>query len=176
MNSATPAASGRAGTGLQGIKAGGGNIFRPTLNRSRLGLLVRFLPLVILIACAASPAHANGVVGTIANGEIKYGTVTSTGYDTYSFTSNSAKDILVSVAETGTHDSHFLPQIYITNPPGGDGGHGYSIYRKTILTGGASGSWSVKVSRSDSTFSTGGTYAVSVVVMDGSAISITPPN
>jgi RHS repeat-associated protein len=75
MSSVTPAATGRAGAGFQDIKAGTGNIFRAVLNRSRLWLLVRFLPLVMLIASAAFPAHANGVVDTIGNGEIKYGNV-----------------------------------------------------------------------------------------------------
>ena len=55
MNPIQPAAQLRAGTGFRDSKAGTGSIAHCASNRSRLWLLVRFLPLVILTVCLGAP-------------------------------------------------------------------------------------------------------------------------
>ena len=83
MNSIQPAAHARAVTGFRDSEAGTRSIAHCAWNRSLLWLLVRFLPLVILTSLSIAPAQANGVAGTVANGQTVNGVVTDKGIDNW---------------------------------------------------------------------------------------------
>src|ERR1700716_392755 len=90
------------------------NEIRKAKSRSLLSLLVRFLSLLMLTCGSVNTAHANGVNDTIGNGEVKTGTVTTTGVDTYTFQVNTAGNIFLSDGEVGTHA--FDPVVKIYDP------------------------------------------------------------
>jgi RHS repeat-associated protein len=171
MNSASPAASGRAGIGPRDITAGGANIARRAFSRSLLWLLVRFLPLLILTCQGISPAHANGVNTSIGDGEIKTGRITTTGVDTYTFPVNSTSSgLFFMISETGTHDSLFTPEIDIYRPVGTLYNYTWGAYYayQRIDAAPVTGTWSIQVKRHDTSPGTsGGYYAVTVMTMPG---------
>ena len=80
MNSLNTTASGRADVRFQDIQAAGRNAARSAINRSRLW---RLLPLLVLTCGSVNPVHANGLIGTIANGQTVTGIVTGSGVDSY---------------------------------------------------------------------------------------------
>ena len=150
MNSITPAAAGRAGAGFQVIKAGPGIIFRAVWHRCLLWLLVRFLPLVILTCLNTSPAQANGVTGTIGNGQTVTGNVTGDGFDTYTITSPiGGSSFVLSIGETGIHDTNFLPAIDLTGPGSSTPGVARPLNAKLEEINAAAGTWTVNVRRGD---------------------------
>src|ERR1039458_9493392 len=111
MNAIQPAAHVRAATGFTDSKAGTGSIVSFARNRCVLWLLVRVLPLVMLTCWNVAPARADGVKGTIANGQTVNGTIIGTGADTYTFHAVAGGAFVIAVAETGPHDSSFVPEI-----------------------------------------------------------------
>jgi hypothetical protein len=169
MNAIQPAAHARAVTGFANSKAGAGSIVSCAWNRSLLWLLVRFLPVVILSCLSITPAHADGVSGTISNGETKSGTVTETGVDSYSFTiPKDGGSFVVSVGETGVHDPHFVPMIDLVKPGGIDKrGMARSLQERLEETKAAAGPWTVKISRLGGNGTSGGAYALTLIQVPG---------
>jgi hypothetical protein len=141
------------------------NSFTSALRRYVRILSLLVLSLLVVTGCCISPANANGVVGTISSGQIVYGTVTTTGVDTYSFYVPASGSFYVSMSETGTHDIHFDPSVTLTTPSGGYyGGFGSGYYAADVVTGAAGGTWKVNAQRYGGIGTTGGTYALTVVV------------
>lgn len=169
MNAITPAAQGRADAGFQDIKAGPGSIVSCAWNRSLLWLLVRFLPLVILISWGVKPAHADGVTGTISNGQTMNGTITGTGVDTYAFHAAAGGAFVVAVAETGPHDPSFVPEITVAAPGAVEGpGSAHAFYASFVQPKAAEGAWTFKVSRSGGGTG-GGSYALTLLQTPGAS-------
>jgi hypothetical protein len=167
MNSIQPAARARAVTGFQDVKAGAGSIAHCAWNRSLLWLLVKFLPLVILTSLSVGPARANGVTGTIANGQTVNGAVSGKGIDTYTFHAVAGGAFVVALAETGQHDPSFRPEINVL-APGASGGPGsaHPFYASFVQPNAAEGTWTLKISRSGGGTS-GGSYALTLVQTPG---------
>ena len=89
-----------------------------------------------------------------------YGNISaSTKEDDYFFTIPVSTYIFVSIGETGAHDSHFLPEIYVYKPSGGYYGAAAGYYYTWLKENGStySGTWSIKVTRGDG-YMTGGNY------------------
>jgi hypothetical protein len=163
MNAIQPAAYARAVTGFQDSKAGTGGIVSCAWNRSLLWLLVRFLPLVILICLSITPAHADGVSGSITNGQTVNGALTRTGVDTYTFKVISESAFVVSLSQVGPHDEAFLPGITLIGP----GSSEIRFRARPLFTilrqeSAAEGTWSVKVDQKGPDATTG-SYALTLV-------------
>jgi hypothetical protein len=163
MTALTAPAIGRIGFRI--VQAGSREIIRAALSRTKLWLLARFLPLMILAFGGIHPAHADG---TIANGQTVTGTVTGAGVDSYTFSvPTGGGSFIASVSETGTHDANFMPRIDIVPPGGATGAWSAHAYYATIEQDNvAEGTWTIKVSRADQ-LSTGGSYALTLVQVPG---------
>jgi len=172
MNSLTPAAHVRAGTGFRNTKAGAGSIVHCAWNRSLLWLLVRFLPLVLLTLWSVNPAQADGVKATITNGQTVNGSLTASGFDTYTFTVPAGGgSFVLSVGETGRHTPNFVPEIDLAAPVTGDGpGMGRPLNTLLEVPNAVKGTWSVKVHRADEGGTTAGSYALTLVQVPGSFV------
>lgn len=167
MNLIQPAAHVRAVTGFRNIKAGPGGIVHCAWSRSLVSLLVRFLPLVILTCWNAAPAHADGVNGTIANGQTINGTITGTGVDSYAFNAAVSGAFVVTVAETGPHDPSFVPVINVIAPGATEGpGSAHPFYASFVQPNAAEGTWTFKVSRAGGG-TTGGSYSLTLITTPG---------
>jgi hypothetical protein len=142
--------------------------FKPAARRR--GRIPRFLLLSLLAMTSRglSPAHADGVSGTIDNGQTVNGTVTGSGIDSYTFNVMGGTSFVVSVSETGTHDATFAPGIDLVPPAGNGDGIGNGLHAKLQEINAAAGPWAVKVSRADESGSTtGGTYALTLIQVPG---------
>lgn len=136
-------------------------------------------PLLALVLLIAPPAHANGVKGTIANGQTVTGTVTGNGSDSYTFKAPAGGSFVASVGETGIHDRSFLPEIVLTGPGSSSTrGVAKALNVKVEQINAAAGTWTVKVNRGDAGGNSGGRYALTLVQVPvaasakvGSAIS-----
>ena len=136
-------------------------------NRGLLWLLVRFLPLVMLTCWNAAPARADGVKGTIANGQTVNGTIIGTGVDTYSFHAAAGGAFVIAVSETGAHDPSFVPEINVAAPGASEGpGSAHSLHASFVQPNAAEGTWTFKVSRAGGG-TTGGSYALTLVQTPG---------
>jgi hypothetical protein len=163
MNAIQPAAHVRAVTGFQGSKAGTRSIVSFARNRCLLWLLVRFLPLVILTILGVNPAYADGVSTKITSGTSQTGTITS-GTDSYSFTvPPGGGSFVVTAAETGVHDTNFVPQLDLVAPGNkGAGGNSHHYYTRLWGNNAPEGNWTIKVSRADG-YTTGGSYSLALL-------------
>ena len=136
----------------------------------------RFLLLSLLLLGSASinSAHADGVSGTIAHGQSKTGTVTGSGHDDYSFTASQGATFIVSLGETGTHNSHFAPQLEVI-PPGAVAGQWEArpYYTNKQVVNAAAGKWTLRVSQLDSNNTSGGNYALKLAVAGGTGTAMT---
>lgn len=140
-----------------------GRVVRVSYCRSLLQLLAPFL----ILTSGIHAAHADGVTGTIANGQTVNGTVTGKGYDSYTFKVPVGDSFVVSVSETGDHDANFVPQIELV-PPGAESGihTAHTLYARLEQDNAAEGSSTVRVSRADGA-STGGSYALTLIQVPG---------
>jgi len=131
--------------------------------------------LLVLASASVNPARADGVSGAITNGQSKTGTVTGNGHDDYSFTASRGATFIVSLGETGNHDTHFVPQLEVI-PPGAKAGpyEARPYYTNRRVVNAAAGKWTLRISRLDSNDSSGGTYALKLAVAGGAATAITP--
>lgn len=167
MNTFQPAAHVRAVTGFRESKAGTRSIVQCAWNRSLLWLLVRFLPVVMLTCMSGAPAHANGVTGTIGNGQTVNGTIISSGFDNYSFKVMEGSSFVVSIGEAGVHDESFAPEITIVTPGTGDvRGSARPLHTRIEEINVAAGTYTVTVSRHKGG-TTGGTYALTLIQIPG---------
>ena len=131
-----------------------------------------FLSLFIVMFLNVNPACANGVRGTIGNGETVYGTVTAPGYptnyDVYSFSVPAGAYVFAEVSEVGTHDPTYTPYVEIDKPNGTLGSSdSSSLYAGTDVFNATGGTWTVYTWRNSGT--TGGTYAMQIVVVPGAS-------
>ena len=138
------------------------------------------LSLLLLTSWPAQTAHADGVTGTISSGTPVNGTITKQGVDSYRFTvPKGGGSFVISAAETGDHDPHFVPRIDL-EMPGGHSGDGIAqrFYTRLWQNKAAEGDWIAKVSRADGDTS-GGSYALTLIqlpVSAGTAISAGSPH
>jgi len=168
MNAIQPAAHARAVTGFTDSKVGPGSIVSFAWNRSLLWLLVRFLPVVILSCLSIKSAHADGASGTITSGTSQTGTITS-GTDSYSFTvPKGAGSFVITLAETGVHDTNFVPRLELVAPGGAAGWNAHHYYTRHFQKNPAAGPWTANVSRADGS-STGGSYALTLLQFPNNA-------
>lgn len=124
--------------------------------------------LAALVIAGVVPAHANGVNSSISSGDTKTGTVTGSGHDDYTFRVAQGTTFVVSLGETGVHDSNFLPQLEVRAPGQAMGTwEGRPYYTRKQITNAAAGDWKIIVSRTDSDQSSGGTYALKLVAVAG---------
>src|SRR5260370_23173369 len=121
----------------------------------------------MLTCVSAAPAHADGVSGTIANGQIVSGTVTGAGSDRYSFKIPPGSSFEVNVSEIGVHDRNFVPLIGLEAPGGYVHGAGSPLHARLRENNVTAENWTVNVSRGDNGGTTGGSYALTLVVVPG---------
>ncbi len=124
--------------------------------------------LLILILLRAYPAHANGVHGTITNGETKNGSVTGTGHDEYTFTADRGSSFVAVAGETGIHDDNFVVGLERVAPGGKGRGTGKTYFARLVEQNAAEGTWTLKVIRADGG-NTGGAYALTLVQLPGAS-------
>ncbi len=133
------------------------------------GRIPRFLlaSLFILASWSFDPARADGVSGTISNGQTITGTLTGLGSDTYAFKVPAGGGaFFVSVAETGPHDDTFVPGITLTAPDGDIRSRGAPLFTLLRKQNAAEGTWTVKVDQGGrGTIS--GSYALTLVQVPG---------
>jgi hypothetical protein len=167
MNAIQSAAHVRAVTGFGDSKAGTRSIAHCAWNRSLMWLLVRFLPIVVLSCLSVAPAQANGIAGTVANGQTVNGAVSGKGVDAYAFHAGAAGAFVVAVAETGPHDPSFVPRIEVIAPGATEGPvSAHPFYASFVQPNAAEGAWTFKVSRGGGG-TKGGSYALRLVTTPG---------
>jgi hypothetical protein len=122
---------------------------------------VLLLSFLILTCRGVEPAHADSVTGTITSGKTVNGTITGQGVDIYTFRVEQGATFVVSLGETGNHDSHFRPQLEV-RAPGQTAGPSEArpYYTRRQITNAAAGDWTIIVSRLDSDQTSGGSYAL----------------
>ena len=111
---------------------------------------------------------ANAATPTIANGEIKTGTITGAGSESYTISVPAGGgSFVVSAGETGSHTKGFVPEIDLVAPGGNAGaGLGKPYFTNIEQDNAAEGKWTVKVSRADGGQSGGG-YALKLIQIPG---------
>ncbi len=126
------------------------------------------LSVLFLTSWCVQTAHADGVSGTITSGNTVNGTITGQGVDTYTFRVEQGATFVVSLGETGNHDSHFRPQLEVRAPGQTVGpSEARPYYTRRQITNAAAGDWKIIVSRLDSDQSSGGSYALKLADADG---------
>jgi len=132
--------------------------FKPAARRR--GRIPRFLLLSLLVLATAgiNPAHADGVTGTISDGQTVTGTITVA--------------FVATVSETGPDDATFVPVIDLVAPGGAlGGGSGHPLYARLEQSNAAAGPWTAKVSRGNQG-TTGGTYALTIMQVPGASAAV----
>lgn len=129
-----------------------------------------FLPFLALI-CGAHLARANGVLGSVTNGGIVYGTISgATGVDQYTFTVPSGTAAyFVSIWESGGHSTTSNAEFQVINPSNAaTGWYGDYFYNDSLIgsTSGVSGTWKVKVENYESS-TTAAAYGLQVAWWPG---------
>ncbi len=128
-----------------------------------------FLLLLLILGSAGShQARANGVVSTIGNGQIVYGSVSGTGYDTYSFPAASGDYISWTVTATSAYNSGFEPFSELFRPAGTEDAAASDYYfAGDFVDAGSTGTWKIEVSNNFSYPVVSGGYALQVFVLPG---------
>lgn len=127
--------------------------------------LVRMAGLIatLTVLATAPPAHANGVRSEIRSGDVKAGAVTREGHDEYTFTVVQGATFVVSLSETGTHDSGFSPQLEVRAPGQTVGPwEARPYYVRRVVTNAVGGDWTIKVGRMETDGPSGGNYELRV--------------
>jgi hypothetical protein len=134
-------------------------------NRGRIvsGLL---LSVFFLTSWSIQTAHADGVSGTITNGQTVNGTLTGKGSDTYTFKVAGGSAFFISVAETGPHNDTFVPGVTLTAPDGNIRGRGAPLFTLLKQRNAVEGKWSVKVDQAGRG-TVSGNYALTLVQVPG---------
>jgi hypothetical protein len=151
--------------------------FKPAARRR--GRIPRFLLLSLLVLATAgiNSAHADGVSGTISDGQTVTGTVTGSGVDSYTFNATAGSSFVATVSEAGPHNPTFAPGIDFVAPGGAPrGGIATLVHARLDQINAAAGPWTVNVSRGDQG-TTGGTYALTIVQVPGAsaaAVALSP--
>jgi len=130
-----------------------------------------FLLLLLILGSAGShQARANGVVSTVGNGQIVYGSVSGTGFDTYSFPAASGDYIFWTITTTTAYDAHFVSESELFRPSGVGAAYAYAAYfAGDYVSSGYTGTWKIEVSNYyGSSYPTdSGSYALQVFVLPG---------
>jgi hypothetical protein len=136
---------------------------------------VLLLSFLILSCLSITPAHADGVSGTITSGKTVNGKITGQGVDIYTFTVKQGARFVVSLGETGNHDSFFRPQLEVRAPGQTAGPYeARPYYTRRQVANAAAGDWMLIVSRMDSDKSSGGSYALKLADASGGDTALTP--
>jgi RHS repeat-associated protein len=135
-------------------------------------MLSFFLLLLLILGTAGShQARANGVVSTIGNGQVVYGSVSGTNYDTYSFPVPSGAHVVWTVTATTAYNSQFMSEADVYKPGGGFGAYAYGYYfgGNDYATGANPGTYSIEVRNyfGGSYPTVSGSYALEVFVLPG---------
>jgi hypothetical protein len=134
---------------------------------------VLLLSFLILTSRGIEPAHANAVKGTIINGKTVNGTIIKQGVDIYTFSVKQGATFVVSLGETGNHDSHFRPQLEVRAPGQTVGPYeARPYYTRRQITNAAAGDWKIIVSRLDNDRSSGGSYALKLADASGGGTAL----
>jgi hypothetical protein len=129
----------------------------------------------VLASAVANPARADGVSGAITDGKTINGKITGQGVDIYTFSVKQGARFVVSLGETGNHDSHFRPQLEVRAPGQKLGPYeARPYYTRRQVTNAAAGDWKIIVSRLDSDQSSGGSYALKIVDGLSGGTALTP--
>ena len=97
--------------------------------------------------------------------------------DTYTFNVKQGATFVVSLGETGNHDSHFRPQLEVRAPGQTSGPYeARPYYTRREVTNAAAGDWTLIVSRLDNHQSSGGAYALKLAVAGGGTALATGQN
>jgi RHS repeat-associated protein len=128
-----------------------------------------FLLLLLILDTAGShQARANGVVASMGNGQVVYGSVSGSGYDTYSFSVASGSWIFWTVTTTTAYNSNYMSEAELFKPAGGVSNYAYGYYfgSNYVSTGANPGTWTIQVSNYFGS-TTSGSYALQVFVLPG---------
>lgn len=124
------------------------NSFTSAIRRHSRGAALVLLPFLSLI-CGIHPARANGVNMGVGNGQIVYGTISSTANDEYTFPMPSGTyQFIVSIWESGGHSTTSNAEFRFINPNNtasglyGDGNYDSDV---DAPTSGVAGTWTVQV-------------------------------
>ncbi len=135
-------------------------------------MLSLFLLLLLILGTAGShQARANGVVALIGNGQIVYGSVSGTNFDTYSFPVPSGGYVVWSITATTAYSAQFVSEADVYKPGGGFGAYAYGSYfaGNDYATGANPGTYSIVVDNyyGSSYPTVSGSYALQVFVLPG---------
>ena len=131
-----------------------------------------FLLLLLILGSAGShQARADGVVSTIGNGQIVYGSISASGVDTYSFpVAGTGYKIFWTITTTSAHNANFVSEAELFKPSGTVANYAYGQYFGSNYLGTgtiAAGTWKIEVSNYYAGPSYSGTYALQVFVLPG---------
>ena len=129
------------------------------------------LLLLILDTTGSHKARANGVVSTIGNGQIVYGSVSGTNYDTYTIHADSSSAIEWTITGTSAYDARFASEADLYRPSGTLANYAYGYYfsGNYVPTGIYGGTWTIYVENAygSSYPSVSGSYALQAFVLPG---------
>src|SRR5580658_9934850 len=105
------------------------NSFKAVVRSHRIIFGIVILAFLAMGIREIFPARANGVVGTITNGAVVYGTVTGTSNDQYDFYNPASRSFVLGLSETGAHVASYSPIEYafIGSHYGCSGGNLYLV-------------------------------------------------
>jgi RHS repeat-associated protein len=150
------------------------NSFKAAVRRHRLIFGILILALLILGLREIFPARANGVMSSITNGAVVYGTVTGTSNDQYTFYNPASRSFVLGLSETGAHVATYSPIEYafIGSHYGCSGGSLYLVICAVdaSITG---GTWTAESLRYPSGMS-GGSYSIQLAQPGGMPTAGTP--
>ena len=131
-----------------------------------------FLLLLLILGSAGShQARANGVVSTIGNGQIVYGSISASGFDTYSFPVGGTNyEIFWTITTTSAYNINFEGEAELFKPSGGVANYAIGHYFGSSYVGTstiAAGTWKIEVSNAAAGPTYSGTYALQVFWLPG---------